>query len=202
MLRSSVFTAIVAAFGILASGAVLAQTADGSTPAEETVCDSEVGAAFGLCNAYCEAMDCDSLNPQASETACTKVFGKFENITGTPPPCENLCPCRLSSFLATEFNTQQQWQCFDTVSGSTVATNIQHAFVDPTSDLAAVDFQTGGAGVCTYSRQPSPGDLIRVFQLTQEEATACAEQIRTFAAAHENDDPPGNNNNQCFLPSP
>jgi len=54
---------------LLCTGAVLAQTPDGQTPAEETVCDHESGAAFGLCNAYCEAMDCDSANPQASATA-------------------------------------------------------------------------------------------------------------------------------------
>lgn len=41
---------------------VIAQTPDGTTPAEETICDGLEGAAFGLCNAYCEAKDCD-LNP-------------------------------------------------------------------------------------------------------------------------------------------
>ncbi len=205
MSRSSVFAPILGAFGILASGPALAQTADGSTPAVETVCDSQVGAAFGLCNAYCEAMDCDSLDPQASEAACASVYGRFENITGMAPPCENICPCQLSTFLETEFNTQQQWQCFDQSFGTTDATSIQHAFVDPTADLASVGFTataTGGSGVCNYSRLPGQIDLIRVFQLTREEADACAEQIRAFAAEHEFDNPPGNNNNQCFQPLP
>jgi hypothetical protein len=82
---------------LTSTGAVLAQTPDGQTPAEETVCDHESGAAFGLCNAYCEAMDCDSANPQASATACGKVKAKFTNITGrTSLPCEVppvICPC-------------------------------------------------------------------------------------------------------------
>ncbi len=47
------------------------------TPDEETVCDGFEGAAYGLCNAYCEAMDCDSKEPQASDTACEKVFANF-----------------------------------------------------------------------------------------------------------------------------
>ena len=64
-----------------------AQTPDGMTPAEETVCDSLAGASFGLCNAYCEAMDCDSDNPQASEVACEKVRDGFLRIQGTEPPC-------------------------------------------------------------------------------------------------------------------
>jgi hypothetical protein len=80
---------------LLCTGATLAQTPEGQTPAEETVCDNESGAAFGLCNAYCEAMDCDSANPQASATACGKVKAKFTNITGrTSLPCEAVaCPC-------------------------------------------------------------------------------------------------------------
>jgi len=55
----------VLALGLLWSFAVTsdAQTPDETTPAEETVCDLYEGAAFGLCNAYCEAMDCDGLDP-------------------------------------------------------------------------------------------------------------------------------------------
>ncbi len=68
--------------------AASAKTPDGATPAEETVCDSLEGAAFGLCNAYCEAMDCDGNDPQASEKACSKVLDKFEKQTGDEmPPC-------------------------------------------------------------------------------------------------------------------
>ena len=66
---------------------VLAQTPDGETPAQEVVCAGESGAAFGLCNAYCEAMDCDSLDPLASERACNRVEDKFINITGRDLPC-------------------------------------------------------------------------------------------------------------------
>ena len=78
------------------ASAALAQTPDGETPAEETVCNGETGAAYGLCNAYCEAMDCESNNPSASETACSKVQTKFLQITGRDLPCEVpqvTCPC-------------------------------------------------------------------------------------------------------------
>lgn len=78
------------------AGAALAQTPDGQPPSQETVCDAETGAAYGLCNAYCEAMDCDSNEPDASATACGKVRGKFQNITGRDVPCEEVvvvCPC-------------------------------------------------------------------------------------------------------------
>ena len=81
---------------LVCTSAVLAQTPDGETPAEETVCDGESGAAYGLCNAYCEAMDCESDEPHASETACSKVADKFAQITGRDVPCVNACPCGLT----------------------------------------------------------------------------------------------------------
>src|SRR5262245_6636164 len=80
----------------------LAQTPDRGAPAEETVCDGQVGAAFGLCNAYCEAMDCDTDSPQASATACDAVFRGFEKLTGTPPPCT--CPCLVFPEFADVIN--------------------------------------------------------------------------------------------------
>ena len=75
-------------------------TPDHLPPSLETVCDMETGAAFGLCNAYCEAMDCELANdsdpgtePHASATACSKVRNNFQRITGRDLPCEVTCPC-------------------------------------------------------------------------------------------------------------
>jgi hypothetical protein len=66
-------------------------TPDGVPPSGETVCNGLVGAAHGLCTAYCEAMDCDSGAPQASAKACSKVRDNFTKITGQGLPCD--CPC-------------------------------------------------------------------------------------------------------------
>lgn len=70
-----------------------AQTADGLTPANEDICtkwgfDGKVN---GLCNAYCEAMDCDDPNPHASDQACTRVLDKIQGELGdTPfPTCQD-----------------------------------------------------------------------------------------------------------------
>ncbi|MCP3963312.1 MAG: hypothetical protein GY719_36200 [bacterium] len=79
----------------LAAGAA-AETPDGDPPSEETVCDPFIGDenAFGLCNAYCEAMDCDSPDVKASQRACERKFQKFKDLTGSPPPCAGVnCPC-------------------------------------------------------------------------------------------------------------
>jgi hypothetical protein len=58
-----------------------------SQAADSTICDGTAGAAYGLCTAYCEAMDCESDNPQASEIACERVYSNYSKITGGVPPC-------------------------------------------------------------------------------------------------------------------
>ncbi|HEX5717893.1 MAG TPA: hypothetical protein VF179_17170 [Thermoanaerobaculia bacterium] len=89
----------------IGTGAALAQTPDGLPPALETICDMEQGAAYGLCNAYCEAMDCELANdgdpgtePKASATACSKVRDKYQQTTGRDLPCEVTCPCNAPGF--------------------------------------------------------------------------------------------------------
>ncbi len=76
------------------------QTPDGETPAVEDVCDGLEGASYGLCNAYCEAMDCDDPETKASDKACEKVLGNYQKQTDFPgPPCD--C-CELN-------DTQEAW---------------------------------------------------------------------------------------------
>jgi hypothetical protein len=55
-----------AAFALIGNVPATAQTPDGKTPAEETVCNVLIGATpglYGLCVAYCEAHDADILSP-------------------------------------------------------------------------------------------------------------------------------------------
>jgi hypothetical protein len=90
-----------------------AKTPDGQTPSEETICDGQIGAAYGLCNAYCEAMDCESPAPHASPTACTRVLNNFLKHTGQMPPCAATCPCpeELPLFAAFVDGTQPIQSC-------------------------------------------------------------------------------------------
>lgn len=68
---------------------VLASTPDGLTPSEETVCDVLEDTEYGICNAYCEAMDCDSDNHKASNKACAKKLEIWNSLVGGQPiPCE------------------------------------------------------------------------------------------------------------------
>jgi hypothetical protein len=91
-MRNLLFLLVLLGVVLSLGVSVQAKTPDGMTPAEETVCDGEVGAAYGLCNAYCEAMDCDSDYPKASEKACNRVLANYEKKTdGGIPPCIDPC---------------------------------------------------------------------------------------------------------------
>ena len=79
-------------------------SAGAQTPFEESVCDGLSGASWGLCNAYCEVMDCDSA--KASPQACSRVLENFAKHSDEPIPCAAVecqfdvsgtyCPCNTS----------------------------------------------------------------------------------------------------------
>jgi len=55
-----------------------------------TVCDGLKGKAYGLCNAYCEALDCD-WDPNASKRACEALRSRYSSLTGESKfPCEEM----------------------------------------------------------------------------------------------------------------
>src|SRR5262245_35311384 len=65
-----------------------AKTPDGMPPSEEEVCSDLQGHAFGLCNAYCEAQDCD-VHPRPS---CEVLRRNFARLTGSMVfPCDAFC---------------------------------------------------------------------------------------------------------------
>jgi hypothetical protein len=62
--------------------------------ANESVCDELglEGLAWGLCNAYCEALDCDSPDPKASPRACEQLEARLEAAAAGASSCA-MCPC-------------------------------------------------------------------------------------------------------------
>jgi hypothetical protein len=92
-MRSLRQTLALLAFAGLVSGPATAfaighGTPDESPPAEEAVCDESglMGAAFGLCIAFCEANDCDEF---PNKKACGVLRANYARITGELAfPCE------------------------------------------------------------------------------------------------------------------
>jgi hypothetical protein len=77
-------------FGIIISTApiTMAQTPDGETPAVEEVCDGLEGKAYGLCNAYCEAKDCEEAAEETGHSSCQRLKENYFDLTG-----EDFFPC-------------------------------------------------------------------------------------------------------------
>jgi hypothetical protein len=47
------------------------------------------GRALGICNAYCEALDCDGTEPRGAASACDQLAQSFATVRGDEPfPCE------------------------------------------------------------------------------------------------------------------
>lgn len=135
---------------LIGAGAALAQTPDHIPPALETVCDMETGAAYGLCNAYCEAMDCETANPSASATACSKVRNKFEQTTGRHLPCESLCPCAdvaLSPFAQVLTGQIAVDACFTRIGPGSTGIVIYNPEASPQPDFPYPAYSIGIAGI-------------------------------------------------------
>lgn len=144
-----------------------ARTPDGQTPSEETVCDGQIGAAYGLCNAYCEAMDCESPTPHASPTACTKVRNNYLKHTGQPLPCEATCPCpeSLPLFAAFVDGTQPIQECIATPETISVSAADQQFSIVVSAE----------GGFCSDNGMPP------LVPLTDAEALVCRLLLRDTA---------------------
>lgn len=80
---------------LFATPAAAQRTGDHIVPAIEKVCDGDPFN-FGLCNSYCEALDCDSDTPLGTPQACAnKLKNYLKHSDGALPPCEESCPCEF-----------------------------------------------------------------------------------------------------------
>jgi len=178
---------LFAALLLVCSGATFAQTPDGMPPSLETVCDTETGAAFGWCNAYCEAMDCELANdndpltePHASANACSKVRTKFQQSTGRDMPCELSCPCNDPD-VASYF--------YDFVHGAS-SLNPVACFTEPEAGIEdgvfvfddyfivpfAFSVKVEGQWICGLSED------VLALPITPEQGLYCAELVEQAAA--------------------
>lgn len=63
-----------------------------SSPAQDGVCDGLEGAAYGLCNAYCNEMKCGTDQQKASDKGCGKVLNVFKRKSSLLyAPCNDPC---------------------------------------------------------------------------------------------------------------
>ncbi len=142
-----------------------AKTPDGVTPAEETICDSFSGALFGLCNSYCEAMDCTDPNQAASDRGCQRVLDNFiRKSGGNLPPCVAFCPC----YSSTEID--------ETLISDPIACDDMEGVATSIADDGANEFTVfnDGAWFC----QTIIDDTVdAVMEISEDQAADCRQQI-------------------------
>ena len=148
-------------------------TPDGVPPSGETICQGLTGAAHGLCTAYCEAMDCDSGNPQASPKACAKVAANYAKITGQGTlPCDCPCVTQLPGWI--DVVNGPLAQCFSGVFAQNAVVLIP---ADPSLGLPAAGVaDDGSGGVCGFF--PVIG-----IPITAQQGQACVNLLQQRATA-------------------
>lgn len=103
---------LAAGVSLVTAVAFAGRTPDGQTPAEETVCDGLSGAAFGLCNAYCEATDCGDGVNNANESACASLRKNWKKHTGLDElPCDCVEPFVFVPGEGCECPPEQRDEC-------------------------------------------------------------------------------------------
>ena len=162
---------------------VIAHTPDGETPAVETVCEDAglTGAAFGLCNAYCEAMDCDHPDSAASPKACQKVQDNFAKHSEVPLPCVEVaepCPC-LDLAPVTLAANYDSIDCFGEASVCPLLLSeiTLDCGVENSEEFNIIELIRDGIG-CQTDR--GPNSPFSSGLLTPGEYATCAEQINEF----------------------
>ena len=191
---------------------VFAQTSDGNTPAEETVCDplKEDGITkglYGLCVAFCEAGDyadeLDTISPEelaALETRSpsgrilanyNKKKDKANNPADPDMPCilvEEPCPCWTAEELAS-IDGFMDYDGYDTSGLECRTTSFQNNIYEK-DDRNIINYQyadtftVNGYNRCFYQYAESRADGYYYFQrfLTIEAGTLTEEQLLTCDA--------------------
>jgi hypothetical protein len=124
----------------------VAKTPDGKPPSVETVCDGYKGAAYGLCNSYCEARDCDDPRVHASDRSCAVTEAKFLKMTGEPLVCSSGPPaaaCKATAAADAVADLGDGYPDLSVLDNDTV----QSAAGAPIAPVGGIGVVTPAAGV-------------------------------------------------------
>ncbi len=141
---------------MMIAGPALAGRSHRAAPPHDSACSSAglKGPAWGLCNAYCEAMDCDGASPRASSRACERVLRNFRNkAQGEAPPC-------LMADLDRDAVDDDLDNCPDAPNGGALGTCMNGPFPGQLCDSDAACSADGAAGHCSMAQEDSDGDAV------------------------------------------
>lgn len=182
MKKNTLFNMTVAALltGLaMMSGSAVAQTPDGSTPANEGVCNvlQAPGVSpglYGLCVAYCEAQDLDSFDKEPPNAKILANYNK-RKLTGDPAmPCvKSPCPCWSGAEMAAITGDGAASACI--ASGANKLQIIDN--ISPTR-FAEAD-TTQNRERCRYLDETLTSATVRNLSVTPAEAQACYAAVQT-----------------------
>lgn len=169
---------------LVVAAPVIAETPDGTTPANEGVCDglktNATPGLYGLCVAYCEAQDLDIVGDK--ETPNDKILANYnkKKQAGDPEmPCRKVpCPCWENTTLAPITSRAGSGDVLSCVSSATTAqirntTNLQFA----TADIGRQP------PICRYTDTTVTPRISVRFDLNAAEAQSCYDQILAACAS-------------------
>jgi hypothetical protein len=180
----------------------MGQTPDGETPSNEGICDQLMSATpglYGLCVAYCEALDCESVDGtqlfECKDIPSGKILEKYNarKQPGDPDmPCivvTGSCACWESHELDVLLDfvrpslCQNDLDLTDLVNQSCTALNGKCvpgiSLHSPAALVGTVAFPSGPFCLAFI------GGEIRASGLTIEEAQACSAQLQTVGSEGE-----------------
>lgn len=139
---------------LILSAPALAAKKNAAAHAQEDLCAQAGlrGASWGLCHAYCEAMDCDGAEPHASAKACEKVLRNFQKKAGADAP-----PCAVAD-LDLDAVADDIDNCPDMPNGQSLGTCMTGPFP---GEVCNSDAGCGSAevpGHCSMAQEDSDGD--------------------------------------------
>jgi hypothetical protein len=155
----------------LMGNAVMAGTPDGQTPANEGVCDVLKGGTpglYGLCVAYCEAQDLDSIDKNPPSTRILDNYNRKKQDGDPPMPCMQVpCPCWTDEELAAITADGLVASCLRQTDKIQLIDNA------PKTHFAEADQNTGGER-CRYIDLNVSPPIIRSNDLSETPADAQA----------------------------
>jgi len=162
------------------TGSAFAQTPDGTTPANEGVCDVVQGGSpglYGLCVAYCEAQDLDT---EAKAPPSLKILANYRKRmrAGDPDmPCvQKPCDCWSSAELES-ITADGVASCGRYTNPQGYLITISLANNGPKNYASVNDDPLNPNPTCTFVDTNVEPFISRQFNITPENAKTCISQI-------------------------
>ncbi len=173
----------------LVSSLLIPISTSAQPPSDESVCGGLSGASWGLCNAYCEVLRCESENPTASSTACSRILSEYETHTDQVIPCARVeCPCWIPADVDTLLSECEDDAfsviCSDLLLQGQGSLSITEVACSGESGLeemihylsARIDMRLGVFASCSSANVPPLPN--QVTKTTIDQASACAQILR------------------------